>query len=631
MPAGDDDTLIDEPAARASLPLIGEVIAGRYQVGRALGAGGMGRVHEAVDRELGERVAIKVLRAGLSDEALGRFRREVKLTRRIQHRNVARMFDIGEHGAARFLTMELVDGGSLATLIGAPVAWPRLQALAVQLCAGLAAAHAAGVVHRDLKPDNVLLDGDRVVITDFGIARSGDEVGVTQVGALIGTPRYMAPEQLAGEPVDHRADIFALGAILFELATGQRPWSGDSAIAIAVAQVTQPRRPLVAPGLPAQAARIIEGCLALAPDLRPASAAAVGDALAQAAGPAVEPAVRDPDSARRATDPRAVELYLRARGELRRFWAAHVRTAADLLAQAAQLAPGSPPILAAFAYAAVQAWIMDGDIALVPRAEAAVARALPTGEGEAYLASANLALSRGELDAGAAALGQALARAPMAAPPHEAAGRILLELDRDAARFHLETAAGLDPGRAAVVAQDLGRLDALAGDWAAAEAHCARLLGDPDRAVVQLGAVLEIRLATWRNDRPRMIEACRRFEPQLDHAARMIEAFLHVVTTGELDPRQWQQLEQMFARTDRPRRMQLAGLQRMVELAIVIDQPELALRALGHAVELGLIDLAWLDGCPLFARLAGDLRWHALRREVEARAAAMLAIYRAAS
>src|SRR5215510_11804484 len=153
--------------------------------------------------------------------------------------------------------------------------WPRLRAIAVQLCAGLAAAHDAGVIHRDLKPDNVMIERgtERAVIMDFGIARGGDEIGVTQLGALIGTPRYMAPEQLAGDAADHRADLFALGVMLYELATGTRPWSGDSPIAIAMAMASQRPRPITAPQVPAAFAAAIERCLQLDPALRPPSAA----------------------------------------------------------------------------------------------------------------------------------------------------------------------------------------------------------------------------------------------------------------------------------------------------------------------------------------------------------------------
>src|SRR5688572_14913563 len=149
---GDDDTLAGSApvAASATATELPSLVANRYQIVRWLGGGGMGRVYEAIDTELNERVALKVLRAGLTEDAVERFRREVRLTRRVQHKNVARMFDIGEHAGDRFLTMELVEGESLVGAIGQPMPWDRLQKLAVEICAGLAAAHAAGVVHRDL-------------------------------------------------------------------------------------------------------------------------------------------------------------------------------------------------------------------------------------------------------------------------------------------------------------------------------------------------------------------------------------------------------------------------------------------------------------------------------------------------
>ncbi len=796
MPVGgNDDTVAEEPtnarttAGAANLLDGTELVAGRYRVVRWLGAGGMGRVYEAIDTELDERIALKVLRGGLSDEAIDRFRREVKLTRRIQHRNVARMFDIGEHGHDKFLTMELIDGVPLTRELGRLIEWPRLRSLATQLCAGLAAAHDAGVIHRDLKPDNVMIERgtDRVVITDFGIARSGDEVGVTQLGALIGTPRYMAPEQLAGDEVDHRADVFSLGVMLYELATGARPWSGDNAIAIAVAQATQAPRPFTAPHLPAGFAALISHCIALDPAERPSGASLVGDAIASgtpldppsrndAAELAVRPAApapaqsaapsptpvptaaptttpaehttlavlpvtcapgddyladgllddlvdtlsstgslrvrpagivrsrgeQDPRALGRAlevdhvvvaslrrtplglrvaarlisvadgfqiwahrddcseaeilttaehlgrgiaaalsaravggdrpTDPRAVDLYLRARAELRRFWGEYAQKAADLLEQAASFAPSSPPILGALAFATVQAWIMRGEPELLHHAHAAVERGLAAGHGEAFLAAATFKLNQGDLEGAASALGTALVRAPMSAPAHETAGKILIEIDAGAeGRHHLETALGLDPGRANVINAELGRLDALQGNWAASDARYRQLLADPDPAVVQLAAVFEARLAGWRNDRPAMNAAAAKFASRAENAGHLLAFVKHTTTTGQLDLDQWNHFDQQFTRPDRPRRMQVVSLQLMSEIAILLGRHELAIRALGKAADMGLIDVVWLDGCPLFAPLAGDLRWRAIRDEVALCASRVLAAFRSAA
>ncbi len=233
----------DRLTSDAGLPLV----AGRYEILGMLGAGGMGTVYRARDRELDEIVAIKLLRKELAaaEGMLERFRREVKLARRVTHRNVARTFDIGEHGGDRFLTMELVEGEMLGALLARRGRVSPREALriGVDVCAGLAAAHAAGVLHRDLKPENVILSRDgRAMITDFGIARAvtESELGRT-VGGIVGTPAYMAPEQVEGAiDLDGRTDLYALGVMLFELLSGEVPWSGDSVVAIAAARLLRP-------------------------------------------------------------------------------------------------------------------------------------------------------------------------------------------------------------------------------------------------------------------------------------------------------------------------------------------------------------------------------------------------------
>ncbi|HEX7841322.1 MAG TPA: hypothetical protein VF469_27780, partial [Kofleriaceae bacterium] len=167
--------------------------------------------------------------------------------------------------------------------------------------------------------------------------------------------------------------------------------------------------------------------------------------------------------------------------------------------------------------------------------------------------------------------------------------------------------------------------------WDAALVRCRQLLADPDPSVVQLGAVLDSRLAGWRLDQPGATAAAARFVQRVEQAARLLAVFQRASQTGEIDVAQWSQLEQLFTRTDRPRRMQIMGLQLMAELSIVAGHPDLGLRALRRAAEAGLIDITWLDRCPLLQPFAGDPRWRAVRDEIARRAARMLAAFRAAA
>ena len=265
-------------------------LAGRYELQGLLGVGGMGTVYRARDIELDEPIAIKILRRELVADPgmLDRFRREVKLARRVTHRNVARVYDIGEHQSDKFLTMELIEGESLAILLAREHVLPlaRIVSIVCAVCDGLAAAHAAGVVHRDLKPENVLLGTDgRVVVTDFGIARAfgGDTGSKKTIGAVVlGTPQYMAPEQVeAKADIDGRADIYALGTMLYEMLTGEPAWQGDSALGIAAARlVSEPPDPRQKAEVPDALARLVLRCMARAPAMRVARVDEVSRVLA---------------------------------------------------------------------------------------------------------------------------------------------------------------------------------------------------------------------------------------------------------------------------------------------------------------------------------------------------------------
>lgn len=270
----------------------GSTFASRYEVKEILGQGGMGTVFKAVDRELGEVIAIKTLKQEfLQDDpmALERFKSEIRLARKISHRNVVRTHDLGERDGFYFITMEYVDGTSLKQLIKARGKLPIAVALSVgrQLARALEVAHEQGIIHRDIKPQNMVVQPDGVLkVMDFGIARLASrpqDGGVTQAGAIVGTPEYMAPEQVTGEPVDHRADLYAMGAVLYECVTGRTPLSAETAyqmIARLLEDVPEPPRRFN-PDVPAGLEALILQLLAKQAAQRPQSAAAVHDRLAE--------------------------------------------------------------------------------------------------------------------------------------------------------------------------------------------------------------------------------------------------------------------------------------------------------------------------------------------------------------
>ena len=248
--------------------LEGTTIGSRYEVVRFLGSGGMGAVYVVHDRELERDVALKFLREDIADSpvALERFRREVALASRVTHRNVRRVYDIGEAQGARFVTMQFVEGEDLATRLRHEGRLPvdELVPCFRQICEGLAAAHAEGVVHRDLKPQNVLLDRSGTPhLADFGLAMSFGQASLTDRGEMLGTPLYISPEQVKGGKADHRSDIYSLGIILYEMATGQPPFSEGTTIEIVVQRLQRPPRPVaeLRPEIPAHIQRIVTRCV----------------------------------------------------------------------------------------------------------------------------------------------------------------------------------------------------------------------------------------------------------------------------------------------------------------------------------------------------------------------------------
>lgn len=226
-----DDMTMAEEAVNELTP--GSTFAGRYLIIEELGCGGMGRVYKAIDRIVNEKVALKLVRAGVSSQAtiIQRFANELKVTRHIIHKNVGRMYDINQEAGTHYITMEFVSGQDLTGLLrqAGQLTIESTISIARQACLGLAEAHRLGVVHRDLKPSNIMIDaGGNVRIIDFGIARSPEATDIMLEGRLIGTPNYMSPEQAQGGEVDHLSDIYSLGTILFEMLTGRLPFKGKT-------------------------------------------------------------------------------------------------------------------------------------------------------------------------------------------------------------------------------------------------------------------------------------------------------------------------------------------------------------------------------------------------------------------
>ncbi|HEX8107914.1 MAG TPA: serine/threonine-protein kinase, partial [Kofleriaceae bacterium] len=292
-----------EPATRSGAapgdPMIGREIAGRYRVLAKLGEGGMGAVFRAEQISLKRTVAVKLLRPDVSaaPTLLRRFNAEAELVAKLSHPNTVNIYDFGqERDGTLFIAMELIDGRSLRQAIQreAPMPLPRALAIAAQIAASLADAHGHAIIHRDLKPDNVMLqdrgrDRDVVRVLDFGIAKLRDDTrathaAMTQQGDMLGTPQYMAPEQIRAEPIDGRTDIYALGCLLYEMVTARLPHQAETVLAMLSKHLMEPavppsqRRPDL--GIPAAADALILGAMAKDPRARPPSMEAFGEQIA---------------------------------------------------------------------------------------------------------------------------------------------------------------------------------------------------------------------------------------------------------------------------------------------------------------------------------------------------------------
>ena len=291
-------------------PTQGVTFGGRYELDSRIAIGGMGEVWEATDHVIGRTVAIKILK----DEYMGdpgfleRFRAEARHAALVNHEGIASVFDYGEENGSAFLVMELVPGEALSTILerDGSLSTDKTLDIVAQTSAALQAAHAAGLVHRDIKPGNLLITPDgRVKITDFGIARIADQVPLTATGQVMGTVQYLSPEQASGHPASPATDIYSLGIVAYESLAGKRPFTGESQVAIAMAQINEQPPPLPAT-VAAPVQNLVMAMIAKKPEDRPATAAAVaraatalrrGDvAAAAAAVPAIAGSVGGDDA-----------------------------------------------------------------------------------------------------------------------------------------------------------------------------------------------------------------------------------------------------------------------------------------------------------------------------------------------
>ncbi|MDT0182572.1 serine/threonine protein kinase [Microbacterium sp. ARD31] len=315
-------------------PTQGVTFGGRYELESRIAIGGMGEVWEATDHVIGRTVAIKILK----DEYMGdpgfleRFRAEARHAALVNHEGIASVFDYGEEAGSAFLVMELVPGEALSTILerDGTLSTDKTLDVVAQTSAALQAAHAAGLVHRDIKPGNLLITPDgRVKITDFGIARIADQVPLTATGQVMGTVQYLSPEQASGHPASPATDIYSLGIVAYESLAGKRPFTGESQVAIAMAQINEQPPPLP-PTVAEPVQNLVMAMIAKKPDERPASTAAVARAAT---------AMRRGDLAAAAAAVPAV-----AGGAVLADEATQLLTAAGGTAATTQLLPGAVPM-----------------------------------------------------------------------------------------------------------------------------------------------------------------------------------------------------------------------------------------------------------------------------------------------
>lgn len=586
------------------------VLVDRYQLLERVGAGGMGVVWRGFDLDLEEVVAIKFLHDDLAkDETLrGWFRREVKLARRVTHPNVARVHEFGRDGTRYFLTMEFVEGESLQTFLGRGNLSPeQLLPLARGLCRGLAAAHAVGVVHGDIKPANIMLaPGRGAVLTDFGIARVLSEAQVREETSG-GTPLYMAPEQLLGGALTLQSDVYAVGVVLFEALTGQLPWPTDDMLHFLEEKCSglPPDLRAIAPDLSAPWRELITDCLHVDPLMRPKNARALVDRLAAMAGrgtgglvDAATP-MRVPDQMPLITPDLVVSLGPRPK----------------LADTPNRPLPGLGHTLqwveaALLYYDPSQAELME----LYDLATIALSKYVDLGE--AHLIMAGVLLTSNEPVEAAHSAAKAIRRTPALTPAIALVGEMLCEIGefRDAERY-IDTALALDRGSThAWLAR--ARLMAYQGRW---DEFFAVLQGRLAGLCFRTVHVLDLML--WSHAPAQLEQIAALLDANRDQL--LLPTLARDVVDFVLEPRHRRAIfdklvtaHPLVHRSRHTRHMALI----LCEMACVLGELVRGRRFLALADDLAMYESHWLETCPAIDPLRGDMTFAQLRQRVRARA-----------
>lgn len=604
MSNGEDEFHLSPPSRLTP----GQSFADRYLVERSLGEGGMGAVYLVVDELLRERVALKLARGGARNHEAA-LRREVSLARRVTHPGVARVFELGVDNDVLYITMEFVPGKSLRQRLreGALPAKDVVE-FGVQIASALATAHDAAVVHLDLKPDNILLVEDavpRVVLVDFGISR---RLGERARGA--GTLSYMAPEQLGDGALGGAADVYALGLVLFELASGIRPF-GDTPDAL-LRRLTE--KPPLLTGVPAPLSSLIDACLEPRPADRPTMRVVEQTLARHAPGASSSFGQELRTSAGLPSLSTTVGLRLaRARAAL--------ATGGDelrVLPELEDIATKNPTLdvaVATYALALVRAWnnaLASDDVA--DRAVVAVSHAVAVAPhlADTHCADALIAEAGGDLAYAVRALRRALARDPLHAFSHEILGFIEIEAGvTDGQR--LQMAHALDNAHRAGLVH-IAREQFFAGDDAAGLALLEQVEAAGRSREAQL---LRMRHAIWRRDRVRAQALADMLSDDQTPIGASIRAVSAAIAAGSDIDELRSLLETLLALPTSPARRAFLHVV-FVEIMASVDADE-ACEHLLRGTRLPFGDLRWLDACPALAGLRGRPEFIVSRAAVQAR------------